>query len=294
MKKNYTQIQVQPGAHAVFVVGSRRPRCTFVELTPELAKEWLQSEHENNRNSTPRTVERYAREMKAGEWRLSPEPIVFSIRGYLINGGHRCRAVILSGATIWVLVWFDWPDDAFAVLDRPRVRSLADGGRIMGETYAKELYQVARAYLVITEGTNSVADHEVRAVVNIMATAWESIGATLISIKILNRRLRAAALAAALMAFLRAPDLVVAFLGDLQRVASREGVGHRSIHNFVRWYESSSRSGGEYNTKETAYAFCGALRQFSLKEEKEFVRGVPEAWDHWFGRPFNAQQRSIA
>jgi hypothetical protein len=76
-----------------------------IELTPDYARELLESMVEMTGFGTPindieqATVDDYAAAMTAGEWQLR-EPLWLTACGRLLNGQHRCAAVIQSGETI--------------------------------------------------------------------------------------------------------------------------------------------------------------------------------------------------
>jgi ParB-like chromosome segregation protein Spo0J len=79
----------------------------YRDLTPELAQEFLDT------LAVPKfdeqRVEVYAKRMLAGQFKTST--IVLSHNGkQLLDGRHRCRAVILSGVSIRVLVMRDLHD----------------------------------------------------------------------------------------------------------------------------------------------------------------------------------------
>ena len=75
----------------------------IVTLTPALAAEWLNSNTCNRPLSTLR-ASRYARDMKAGDWRFNGETISFTADGRLVDGQHRLTAVVESGVTIQQVV----------------------------------------------------------------------------------------------------------------------------------------------------------------------------------------------
>lgn len=70
------------------------------DLTPEYAQQLLDT------LTVPKfakdRIPVYAKRMLAGEWQMST--IRLSRAGKLIDGRHRCAAVILSGVTIRVLI----------------------------------------------------------------------------------------------------------------------------------------------------------------------------------------------
>lgn len=112
-------------------------------VTPELAREFLKT-NSTNRPLKRGTVQRYAQMMRNGEWRLTPQSVVFDTNGVLINGQHTLHAVIESGTTVQLMVSRGWPAETFAVLDRGANRTAADALRI-----EKRLTEVARLAAVV-------------------------------------------------------------------------------------------------------------------------------------------------
>lgn len=98
-------------------------RC--VEITPELAEEWL-TRNQDNRPLSPRVVEKYAAAMKRGEWQCNGETIVFSDDGVLLQGQHRLNAIAKSGITVRSYVVFDLPRSIFVTLDSGSSRKACD------------------------------------------------------------------------------------------------------------------------------------------------------------------------
>lgn len=82
------------------MTSTRSPCPDWRDLTPEWAQQLLDT------LPSPKFAESripvYARRMLAGDWQ--PSTIKVSRSGKLLDGRHRCAAVILSGVTIKVLV----------------------------------------------------------------------------------------------------------------------------------------------------------------------------------------------
>lgn len=95
-------------------------------VTPEKAVEILAKCNRGNRKLRIGTVAKYARMMALGQWRLSPEAIVISRTGRLLNGQHRLSAVVQSGVSVRFLTIRGPDDDVFSVLDRGAIRTTAD------------------------------------------------------------------------------------------------------------------------------------------------------------------------
>lgn len=96
-----------------------------VEVTPEMARQWLYR-NLGNRPLTNAVVNRYARDMADGRWKMAGDPIRFSKTGKLIDGQHRLSAILKTGLTILCVVVTDLDDSIFNVIDTGRVRSKSD------------------------------------------------------------------------------------------------------------------------------------------------------------------------
>lgn len=68
----------------------------LVEVTPQMAQEWLATNAKNNRDLSKVTVKRYANDMVKGQWMVTGEAIKFDRTGRLIDGQHRLQALIES------------------------------------------------------------------------------------------------------------------------------------------------------------------------------------------------------
>ena len=93
-----------------------------VEVHEILAKEWLEK-NTFNRKLSRHTVNKYASDMKAGNWTLNHQGIAFDDAGVLVDGQHRLMAVIESGVTVPMMV--TWGASRVGI-DELRARSTAD------------------------------------------------------------------------------------------------------------------------------------------------------------------------
>lgn len=102
-------------------------KTTEVELltiTPDMAAEMLVY-NTSNRPCSKNVVSKYARQMKAGEWRLTREMLLLS-PDRLIQGQHRLNACIQAGAPFRAYVAFGEPDENFSFVDIGKPRGPAD------------------------------------------------------------------------------------------------------------------------------------------------------------------------
>lgn len=76
-----------------------------VTLTPELAREWLARTNPSFIPALyePLLVARYAEAMRGHRWRPGSF-IAMTAAGELVDGFHRCAAVVLGGASIEVTI----------------------------------------------------------------------------------------------------------------------------------------------------------------------------------------------
>lgn len=113
-------------------------RASVCTITPSEAASLL-ARNTNNRKLRLPTVEKYARDMREGRWRLTYDPVRIGLDGALFDGQHRLTACVESGCSFETLVvWGLVPED-FTVLDTGASRSLSDVLRWRGEICVSEL-----------------------------------------------------------------------------------------------------------------------------------------------------------
>lgn len=98
-------------------------------VAPKLATEWMKSNCGNRHISGPH-VAGLVDEMLTGRFVLTGDAIQFNRAGELINGQHRLQAVIDSGVACTFLIMEGVEDEAKAVLDKGRGRSVPDALRM--------------------------------------------------------------------------------------------------------------------------------------------------------------------
>ncbi len=103
-----------------------------VELTPDRAREYLEANVNYQRGLSRTRVEKMAEEIIAGNWMFTGQPIIINEHGEMIDGQHRCAAVILADVPIDVLVVEGVEGVAFQAIDTGKNRSGADVLKIAG------------------------------------------------------------------------------------------------------------------------------------------------------------------
>lgn len=124
------------------------------EVTPDIAKEWLEGNTFNRRRSD-RLVDFYAEAMLAEEWRLNGEPIIFDGKGRLQNGQHRLWACIEADKSFWTVVVRNAEWDAIYTIDTGRKRSMGDALTLKGE---KDVANLAAMLVWVWRFENGVMD----------------------------------------------------------------------------------------------------------------------------------------
>lgn len=121
-----------------------------VLLTPELAKEWLNTMPEYQRRASSGVVAEYAKDMADGRWvEGTYDPIRFNKQNQMIDGQHRCLAVIESGVSVVVTLIEGLDDDVYPVLDKGRKRTAADS---IGGKNANVRAAIAKALIALSNG----------------------------------------------------------------------------------------------------------------------------------------------
>lgn len=103
----------------------REPATEVVEITPELAEEWL-GKNVQNRNVRRGKVALYARKMRDGVWSVTNQGIGFDTGGTLVDGQHRLHAVIEAGIPVRMNVTKGLDPKARSHIDTGAARTAGD------------------------------------------------------------------------------------------------------------------------------------------------------------------------
>lgn len=115
-------------------------RSETITLTPEVAFQLLESIDKRKdvaikqRSLNERAIKSYAEQMRGGKWAMNGEPLILSDKGYLMDGQHRCWAVIESNTSIEVLLTVGVSESHMDTIDQNRVRSHSDVLSMTGMT----------------------------------------------------------------------------------------------------------------------------------------------------------------
>lgn len=118
-----------------------------VMIDPETAMVWLRR-NKNNRKVSQALVERFTRDMVAGNWPYTHQGIAFDNTGRLIDGQHRLHAIAQSGVTVPMQVSVNMPPEILMAIDQGKNRTTADVATLKAGTLIEaNLSAVARGIL---------------------------------------------------------------------------------------------------------------------------------------------------
>lgn len=127
-------------------------------LTEELATTLLSNNYKSNRHVRPSAVNKLVNDILNNRW--DPEvsrfqdPLLVTKDGILINGQHRCFAVIQSGHPIWIYIEDDVPETIFWMLDGGVPRGAADQVNVPNKNNAAAL---AKIMCAVEDGNSPLA-----------------------------------------------------------------------------------------------------------------------------------------
>lgn len=113
-------------------------RVSIVRVTPDVAREWLET-NKRNRSLNKKHRQFLTSVMKAGDYLLNGETVIFDTDGMLMDGQHRLHAVIESETAQDFLVVRGIATEAFDTLDGGRARTTGEVLLMEGEINSNAL-----------------------------------------------------------------------------------------------------------------------------------------------------------
>jgi hypothetical protein len=96
------------------------PSARIVTLDPALARSLLiRNAPSRTKASDPFRVRHYAGLLKCGDWLPTYGSVLIGASGQLMDGQHRCMAVIASGVSFPIVLVEGVPDEAAWAMDPP-------------------------------------------------------------------------------------------------------------------------------------------------------------------------------
>lgn len=140
------------------------------DIGPVQAQQILDTSNHGNRRLRPAAVEKYAMTMKRGDWKLTPEPLVISNTGRLLNGQHRLSAVVAAKTTCQFFIVDGVDDDVFPSIDRGVSRTASDALSL-----DKKLVEAATILARYLGGARRIDDAMISRAADIIASTHASL-----------------------------------------------------------------------------------------------------------------------
>jgi hypothetical protein len=98
----------------------------LINLTPELAKDFQARIPKRQRKLSAKLTERYITDLLASQWPFTADVIKFNTGGEMIDGQHRCAAVLETGMSFPTLVAFNLDPESIIPMDTGKPRRFED------------------------------------------------------------------------------------------------------------------------------------------------------------------------
>jgi hypothetical protein len=131
------------------------------DITPAMAEKYLEG-NTHNRQVRDSVVEKYARDMKNGDWRLTHQGIAFAADGTLIDGQHRLWAIYNSGCTVTMMVTRGAELESQEAVDGGEKRTVGDVLVLRGQN-VRTVHVGVATMLAKQQGVTNPTRHEVLA-----------------------------------------------------------------------------------------------------------------------------------
>lgn len=119
----------------------------IVNITPALAKHWLDESHFDNRRLDDRNVDKIARDICNNKWVFDGTPIRFDHNGNVLDGQHRLYAIVRANKPIDSLVVRGLSDVSKHTIDTGKSRSPGDVLHFYGFVNTNALANACRLYI---------------------------------------------------------------------------------------------------------------------------------------------------
>lgn len=119
-----------------------------IHVTPEMAKEWLDTRYDNERVLREGQVKSMARDMTTGNWFFAGDPIRFNeANGKLMDGQHRLSAIVMSGVGQWFPI-LNLPEETRVTFDTGSKRTLGDLLQLGGHVHGRIVAAITRRLVI--------------------------------------------------------------------------------------------------------------------------------------------------
>ena len=126
---------------------------SVVEITPDMAKKYLEVNIDNQRNISDSVVDKYARDIVNGNWLITHQGLGFDTQGMMIDGQHRCHAIIKANIPVNMSITINVSPEAMDHVDINKARTAKDVYKLEGETWiTKDIIATVRTYYFLHNG----------------------------------------------------------------------------------------------------------------------------------------------
>ena len=129
-----------------------------LRITPDMARDWLESHNTKNRPISKTRVRDYEGELSSGEWVFNGETVKFDWNGALLDGQHRLIACVNTGITFDGLVVTGLDPKVFSTIDSGKPRG---NGDVLGIKGIKNPISIAAALRVLYQIENNFTNKKV-------------------------------------------------------------------------------------------------------------------------------------
>ena len=138
-------------------------KSTLRKITPKIAEKMLLKTSQNRKLSRP-LIQRYARDMSAGNWDVNGQPIVISNKGKLLDGQHRLKACIKNNVMFYSFVTTDIVEEAKLTIDSGKKRTFAHNLQMDNVTNSNHVAATVQTVYNILEGSTAtkLTHHELQ------------------------------------------------------------------------------------------------------------------------------------
>lgn len=160
-----TVLQASNGTH---VPASAEPAtAVLTTVTPQMASDWLAAAHPNRPPSRAR-VRAISRAITAGLWQVNGQTIVLCAEFRLLDGRHRCLAIVEAGRSVETFVVVGIDPICFKTMDQGSKRSASDVLHVAGHPQAQTLASALRwfwryEHQCMTSASIALLDYELPA-----------------------------------------------------------------------------------------------------------------------------------
>ena len=134
-----------------------------VEITPEMARYFLDRNIANNRYINQRRVDVYVKDMRDGNFKFNGESIKISKNGKLIDGQHRLHACVKAGVPFKSVVVEGLEETVFTTIDIGKKRSPGDALTHMGFSNANSTAAAIRWVRILNSDVATRGGNEMKA-----------------------------------------------------------------------------------------------------------------------------------